>query len=90
MAEGGRWEQAQDIVKTWTASLDIGECALILFSDNAELFKDGTRFWFDLRGMDGEKNKGLLVEQFDLSPAILGSAVFPQSEGAKPFLGLSA
>jgi uncharacterized protein (DUF1501 family) len=34
--------------------------------------------------------KGLLAEQFDLSPAVLGDLVFPQSAGAKPLLGLSA
>ena len=32
--------------------------------------------------------KGLLAEQFDLSPAVLGDAVFPQSAGLKPMLGL--
>ena len=34
--------------------------------------------------------KGLLAEQFDLSPAVLGDAVFPRSAGVKPLLGLSA
>lgn len=34
--------------------------------------------------------KGLLAEQFDLAPAILSSAVFPQSDGARPLLGLTA
>jgi len=63
MAQGGRWGQAQDIVKTWTAYLDIGECALISFSTTADLFKVGPQFWFDLRGKDGEKNKALLVER---------------------------
>ena len=34
--------------------------------------------------------KGLLAEQFDLSPAVLSSTVFPQSEVARPLLGLTA
>jgi uncharacterized protein (DUF1501 family) len=34
--------------------------------------------------------KGLLAEQFDLSPAVLTSTVFPQSEAARPLLGLTA
>jgi len=34
--------------------------------------------------------KGLLVEQFDLSPAVLSDIVFPQSEVARPLLGLTA
>ena len=34
--------------------------------------------------------KGLLAEQFDLSPAVLSSTVFPQSEAARPLLGLTA
>ena len=32
--------------------------------------------------------KGLLAEQFDLSTVVLGDAVFPQSAGIKPMLGL--
>jgi uncharacterized protein (DUF1501 family) len=32
--------------------------------------------------------KGLLAEQFDLSATVLGDAVFPQSAGLKPMLGL--
>ncbi|MET0651127.1 MAG: DUF1501 domain-containing protein, partial [Hyphomicrobiaceae bacterium] len=34
--------------------------------------------------------KGLLAEQFDLSPSALSSTVFPQSEAARPLLGLTA
>ena len=34
--------------------------------------------------------KGLLAEQFDLSPAVLGDVVFPRSASVKPLLGLSA
>src|SRR5262245_26424399 len=34
--------------------------------------------------------KGLLAEQFDLSPAALAGTVFPQSEGTRPLLGLTA
>ena len=34
--------------------------------------------------------KGLLVEQFDLSPAVLSDTVFPQSDVARPLLGLTA
>jgi uncharacterized protein (DUF1501 family) len=34
--------------------------------------------------------KGVLAEQFDLSPAVLGDAIFPQSAGVKPMLGLTA
>ena len=34
--------------------------------------------------------KGLLAEQFDLSPAVLSGTVFPQSEVARPLLGLTA
>jgi uncharacterized protein (DUF1501 family) len=34
--------------------------------------------------------KGLLAEQFDLSPAVLSGTVFPQSELARPLLGLTA
>jgi uncharacterized protein (DUF1501 family) len=33
--------------------------------------------------------KGLLAEQFDLSPAALGDAIFPQSATVKPLLGLT-
>jgi uncharacterized protein (DUF1501 family) len=32
--------------------------------------------------------KGVLAEQFDISAAILGDAVFPQTAGVKPLLGL--
>ena len=32
--------------------------------------------------------KGLLAEQFDLSAAVLGDTVFPQTAGLKPMLGL--
>jgi len=32
--------------------------------------------------------KGLMAEQFDLSPGVLGDTVFPQSAGLKPMLGL--
>lgn len=34
--------------------------------------------------------KGLLVEQFDLAPTVLGDTVFPQSANVRPLLGLSA
>jgi len=34
--------------------------------------------------------KGLLAERFDLAPAVLGDAVFPQSANVQPLLGLSA
>jgi len=34
--------------------------------------------------------KGLLAEQFDLAPAVLSDAVFPQSANVRPLLGLSA
>lgn len=34
--------------------------------------------------------KGLLAEQFDLSPAALGATVFPQSAHVRPLLGLTA
>ena len=34
--------------------------------------------------------KGVLAEQFDLSAAVLGDAVFPQTAGVKPMTGLIA
>ena len=34
--------------------------------------------------------KGVLAEQFDLSAAVLGDAVFPQTAGLKPMMGLIA
>ena len=34
--------------------------------------------------------KGVLAEQFDLSPAVLGETVFPQTAGLKPMTGLIA
>lgn len=34
--------------------------------------------------------KGLLAEQFDLAPSVLGDAVFPQSAHVRPLLGLTA
>ena len=34
--------------------------------------------------------KGLLAEQFDLSPAVLSGTVFPQSDAVRPVLGLTA
>ena len=49
---------------------------------------------FDRRDLKPTKDlrsilKGILVEQFDVSPATLANTIFPHSATAKPMLGLS-
>src|SRR5688500_12724921 len=40
MKEGGRWEQAINVVKTWITYLPINECALIVFNNDLRVFPE--------------------------------------------------
>jgi len=56
MAEGGRWEEVQRIASTWLDHLNVDECVLIVFSDDAVAFPaDGSML--RVNGPDGDANR---------------------------------
>lgn len=62
MGTDGRWEHARDVVRTWLEHLAIGECVLVLFSDDARVFpEDGT--FLDVRGPAGDANRKRLLDK---------------------------
>jgi hypothetical protein len=62
MAESGRWEQARGVVATWLEHLAIGECVLVLFSNDAQMFPEDGSF-LDMRGPRGAANRRLLLNR---------------------------
>lgn len=62
MAQGDRWEQARGVVATWLEHLAIGECILVLFSNDAQVFPEDGSF-LDLRGPNGAANRKLLLDR---------------------------
>jgi Mg-chelatase subunit ChlD len=62
MGTEGRWEHARGVVAAWLEHLAIGECVLVLFSTDAQVFpEDGT--FLDVRGSNGAANRRRLLEQ---------------------------
>lgn len=62
MAQGGRWEEVQRIASTWLDHLDVDECVLIVFSDQATAFPaDGSMI--RVSGPDGDASRIRLMTQ---------------------------
>ncbi len=62
MGQDGRWEYARSVVATWLEHLAISECALVLFSTDAQVFPQDGGF-LDVRGSAGKANRKRLLEQ---------------------------
>lgn len=62
MAESGRWDQARGVVAAWLDHLAIGECVLVLFSSDAQVFPEDGSF-LDMRGPAGAANRRLLLDR---------------------------
>jgi hypothetical protein len=59
--EGDRWQEAQEIAKTWLQHLNVDKCVLIVFSSDVRTFpEDGSLA--DLRGEDAEAVRDGLLE----------------------------
>lgn len=62
MGQDGRWEEVQRIASTWLDHLDVDECVLIVFSDEAVAFPaDGSML--RVSGPDGDANRVRLMTQ---------------------------
>ncbi len=61
-AGGDRWQEAQQIARTWLQHLDVDECVLIVYSSDVRTFPtDGTMA--EVRGDEGEKARNALLEE---------------------------
>jgi septal ring factor EnvC (AmiA/AmiB activator) len=62
MGQDGRWEEVQRIASTWLDHLNVDECVLIVFSDEATAFPvDGSML--RVSGPDGDANRIRLLNQ---------------------------
>ncbi|MCI0338638.1 MAG: VWA domain-containing protein [Acidobacteria bacterium] len=65
MKQGRKWEYTRSIIKTWLEYLPIEQCALITFSNEAEVFPSNGTF-LDMLSPVGKDNRTKLLKQFDL------------------------
>ena len=65
MAEGGRWESARSIIRTWLEDLPIEHAVLIYFNDTVDTYPKNLKY-LDMMGPQNKQNRAKLLGQFDL------------------------